>query len=197
MRKIPFLMMCCLLAMTGLAFGADPAWDPPPWGLNLEQLNQLFRQQYKNGLISEDKGRLEIDLPYSPSKSMKISKGEVVALVSKEDPSQASRLYGYTFEGKVFGKVNFFRDRPEVFPQTVIRGLQKAYPQGRTSPSIGRPGALPYFEYNSDQLYVFTNDRGVYFYDPKILEILAKGYQQKMDAIDKKYREEYSERPSP
>jgi hypothetical protein len=191
MRKIPFLMMCCLLAATGPAFGADPAWEPPPWGLNLEQLNQLFKQHYKDGLIFEDKGRVEIELQYSPSKSMRIPKGDVVALVSKEDPSKASRLYGYAFEGKVFGKVNLFRDRPEVFPQTVIRALQKAYPQSKISPSIGKAETVPSFEYKSDQLYIFTNERGVYYYHFLTLEKLAKGYEKKMDDINLKMRDEW------
>ena len=195
MRRIPFLMMCCLLAATGSAFGADPAWEPPPWGLNLEQINQLFKQHYKDGLILEDKGRVEIELQYSPSKSMRIPKGDVVALVSKEDPSKASRLYGYAFEGKVFGKVNLFKDRPEVFPQTVIRALQKAYPQGRISPSFGKADPVAFFEYKSDQLYIFTNERGVYYYHFQTLERLAKGYQEKMDAIDRKDRKEEREKP--
>jgi hypothetical protein len=184
-------MICCLLAMTGLASGADPAWDPPPWGLNLEQLNQLFKQQYKDGQISEDKGRVEIEIPYSATKVMKLLKGEVVALLYKEVPSGANRLYGYAFEGKIFGKVNLFKDRPEIFPQTVLRALQKAYPQGRITPPIGRTGSSPSFEYKSDQIYVFTNDKGVYYYHPPILDRLVKDYQQKSDAMDQKFRDEY------
>lgn len=161
-----------LFSGTGLSQGND--WTLLPWGLNLEELTQAFKEKAKTGQIKEDKDRSEIEFQHEPTKSFKIRKGKVVALLSLTDPSTPGRLYGYAFEGKIFGRVIFFKDHPEFFPETVIRKLKEQYPQGKINRNFNSPRSIPFFEYKSNELYVFSTERGVFYYEPNVLERVVR-----------------------
>ncbi len=175
-RKIflPLSVIVFFILLAGTAFSQDIDWTPPPWGLNLEELNKAFKEKNKTGQIREDKDRSEIELQYTPEKSIKFRRGKVTALLVSTDPSTYGRLFGYSFEGKFFGRAIFFKDHPEFFPETVIRILKEKYPQGRVLRSFGTARSSPYFEYKSDQLYVFSSERGVFYYNPYTLEKIVK-----------------------
>jgi hypothetical protein len=188
---IPIFMTLGLFwgAGAGLAGGED--WTPPPWGLKLQGLDLVVKEKNKNLRIEEDKTRAEIELQYAPAKSMKIKRGKVTAWLSSTDSSTPGRLYGYAFEGIFFGRVIFFKDRPDIFPETAPRNLKDRYPQGKIVRTYGSGSSQSFFEYRSDQLYLFSTDRGVYFYEPKTLEkvlqiemgqIEAEGQRMEKDA---------------
>ncbi len=171
-RVIVTMGLFLFLCETGFSQGNH--WTLLPWGLNLEELNRTFKEKNQTGQISEDKYRSEIVLQYSPVKSLKARKGKLVALLSSTDPSTPGRLYGYAFEGKIFGRAIFFKDHPEIFPETVIGNLKKQYPQGKIIRNFSTPPSVPSFEYKSDQLYIFSTERGVFYYEPLVLEKVVK-----------------------
>jgi hypothetical protein len=180
----------------GLSRGDD--WIPPPWGLNLEELNQIFKEKNKTGQIKEDKDRPEIEFQYTPVKAIKVKRGRVVALVSSIDPSTPGSLYGYSFKGKIFGRVVVFKDHPEFFPETVARILKERYPQGRVSRTVSTARNFSFFEYKTDQLYVFSTERGVFYYQPDVLEKVVRieqgQFNQEEERIDREIREDPSMR---
>jgi hypothetical protein len=181
----------------GLSRGDD--WTPPPWGLNLEELNLIVKEKNKTGLIQEDKNRSEFELQYSNAKAIKVKRGKVVALIISSDASKPGRLYGYSFEGKFFGRVIFFKDHPEFFPETVPRTLKEKYPQGRILRSFSTASSISFFEYRTDQLYIFSTERGVFYYEPNVLEKVVRIEQgqniQEEERIDREVREKGSTTP--
>ncbi|MBI5603215.1 MAG: hypothetical protein HY879_07655 [Deltaproteobacteria bacterium] len=181
--------------LSGTAFSQSIDWGPPTWGKNLEELNQIFIEKNKSGLIKEDKERSEIELQYTPAKSLKIRRGNLTALISAADPSSAGRLYGYSYEGKFFGKVVLFKDHPEFFPETILRTLKEKYPQGKIYRTFGTGQTMPLFEYKSDQLYVFTTSRGVFFYEPNLLGQVLKRDQNQVEQELQRYEKEMRGKP--
>ena len=172
---------------SGLGLSQGDDWTLLPWGLNLEELNQALKEKSKTGLIREDKDRSEIEFQYGPAKSFKIRRGKVIALLSSTVPSSPGHLYGYTFEGKIFGRVLLFKDYPEFFPETIIRNLKEQYPQGRIVRNFSTPRSIPFFEYKSDQLYVFSTERGVFYYEPYVLEKVMRIEQGIFSLEERKY----------
>ena len=73
-RILPLSVLGFFILLAGTAFSQDIDWTPLPWGLNLEELNQAFKEKYKTGQIREDKERSEIELQYSPTKSIKFKR---------------------------------------------------------------------------------------------------------------------------
>jgi hypothetical protein len=187
-RLIICLGFFVFFSAAGLSRGND--WEPLPWGLNLEELNQAFKEKYKNGEIREDKDRLEIELQYSPTRSVKFTGGKLKALLSSTDTSLGGHLYGYSYDGKFFGKVMFFRDYPQMFPETVIKILKEKYPQGRVYQNFTMSRPTPIFEYKSDQLYVFSTTRGVFYYEPGVLNRIAKIQQGEADQAIQRQEQE-------
>jgi hypothetical protein len=189
--KIRFMIWIGFLMIffgINICWGND--WELFPWGLNLEELNQAVKQKDQNRQIKEDLVRSEIEFQYAPAKSFKIRRGKVVALLSLTNPSSPGRLYGYAFEGKIFGRVIFFKDNPEIFPETVARTLLKEYPQGKIFRTFGPTRTIPYFEYRSNQLFVFSTDRGIFYYDPSVLETVLKIELEQFKLQELKYEEE-------
>ena len=182
---------------SGMGLSRADDWTSPPWGMELEQLNKAFKEKYKTGLIQEDKNRSEIELQYAPAKAIKIKRGRVVALVSLTDASKPGRLYGYSFEGFFFGRVIFFKDHPEFFPETVISTLKEKYPQGRILRTFGTARSISFFEYKSDQLYVFSTERGVFYYEPNVLEKVIRIEQGQISQEEQKFDKELREKSSP
>lgn len=196
-KSIVITIIGCTVYFLGFAgmtacWGND--WTLLPWGLNLEELNQAFKEKYNTGQIKEDKDRSEIEFHFAPAKSFKVRKGKVVAWLSSTDPSRPARLYGYAYEGKIFGRVIFFKDYPEIFPETVAKNLKEKYPQGKVFRNFGATRAIPFFEFKSDQLYVFSTERGVFFYEPHVLETVLRIEQglfdQEEQRLDQKLRDQ-------
>lgn len=187
-RLIVYVGLFLFFSGTGLSHGDD--WTPLPWGLDLEGLNQGFKEKNKAGRIQEDKDRPEIELQYALAKAIKFKRGRLVALLSSTDPSKPGRLYGYAFEGKFFGRAIFFRDYPEFFPETVTRILKERYPQGKVFRNFGTTRNLSFFEYKSDQLYVFSTEKGIFYYEPNILAKVIKMGQGQIEKEEQKFDEE-------
>jgi hypothetical protein len=182
-----------LLTIAGPGMGEGLDFGPFPWGLSLEEINGSFNEKNQIGQVREDKYRTEIELQYAPTKAIKARKGNLSALIWTSNPSMAGRLYGYTYDGKFFGRVIFFKDHPEIFPETVIGTLKGKYPQGRTYRSFTRDHFISLFEYKSEQLYVFNTERGIFFYDPNVLEKVIKKYQSENELEMKKFEEKQPE----
>ncbi len=196
---IAWFVLCLVFSLffsgTGLTSGDE--WTLLPWGLNLEKLNQAFKEKYKTGEIREDKGRPEFEFYFAPGKSFKIRRGKVVALLSLTDPAKPGQLYGYAYDGKIFGRTILFKDHPELYPETVIRNLKEQYPQGKVILNFSSDRKPPYFEYKSDQIYVLLTERGVYFYEPSVLEKVVKTEQELFDREEKRIDQKRSEEGGP
>jgi hypothetical protein len=190
------LILCLgfLLFFLGMGLTSENEWTLLPWGLNLEELNQAVKEKFKTWQIKEDKDRSEIEFQYAPTRSFKIRRGKLTALLSLTDSSTPGRLYGYAYEEKFFGRVVFFKDHPELFPETVIRNFKEQYPQGKVFRSFSTTRGISYFEYKSDQLYVFVTERGVFYYEPTVLEKVVRielgVYDQEEKKIDQKARDQ-------
>jgi hypothetical protein len=187
-RFVSALGLILFLFGAGLARGDD--WAPTSWGLNLHELNLVVKEKNKTFQIEEDKTRAEIELQYAPTKSIKIKRGKVTALLSSTDSSAPGRLYGYAFEGNFFGRVIFFKDHPEIFPETVPRTLKEQHPQGKIIRNYSSGRTLSSFEFKSDRLYLFSTDRGVYYYDPNILEKAVRIEQGQISEEEQRIEEE-------
>ena len=159
-------------SVIGSSRGDD--WTILPWGLNLAELNQAFKDKFKTGQIKEDKDRSEFEFQYAPAKSFKVRKGKVAALLISTEPSSPGHLYGYAFEGKIFGRVILYNDHPEFFPETLIRKLKEQYPQGKIIQNFSSSRIISFFEYKSNHLYIFSTDRGVFYYEPNVLEKVVR-----------------------
>jgi hypothetical protein len=114
-----------------------------------------------------------------------------VALVSSTDSSSAFRLFGYAYEGKFFGQAIFFKDHPEFFPETINSSLKKKYPQGKIVRSLGGNRIISAFEFKSDKLFVFTAEKGIYFYEPTMLEKIVKKFQGQLDQEKERVEKEW------
>ncbi|OGP49557.1 MAG: hypothetical protein A2Y79_10935 [Deltaproteobacteria bacterium RBG_13_43_22] len=193
-RLIVYIGLFFFFFGMGATYGDD--WTPLPWGLNLEELNQAFKEKNKAGRIQEDKDRPEIELQYALTKSLKVRIGKLKALLSSTDPSKPGRLYGYAFEGKFFGRVIFFKDHPEYFPETVPRTLKEKYPQGKIIRSFSTDRSLSSFEYKTDHLYVFSTGNGVFFYEPNILEKAIRMGQGQINLEEQRSQKELWEKTS-
>lgn len=187
------LIISLLLSFPDLGWNQTYDWEPLPWGLTIEGLNSANKARGKTGQIREDKERVEIELQYTPGKSLRISRGELVALVNSPDPSMAGNLFGYSYEGKFFGQVFYYKDHPGLFPETVIGLLKKKYPLGATNRSFGATRIVSVFEFKSDKLYVFTSERAVFFYDPLILEGVVIKFAGQADRETEKFEKKLRE----
>lgn len=172
-------------------------WGPFQWGVSLDALNSSMNEKNQIGQVREDTFRIEIEIQYTPTKVVKIRKGSLVALNWSANPSMAGRLYGYSYEGKLFGRVFFFKDYPEIFPETVIGTLKKKYPEGRIYRSFVKDRFISLFDYRTDQQYVFTTERGIFFYDPAVLEKLVKKSQAENEEEIKRFEEKQPDIKAP
>jgi hypothetical protein len=170
-------------------------WEPLPWGLNLEQLNQAYQKKVPNGQIKADKERTEIEIQYSPLKIIKAKGGELTALISSRDSSSSYRLFGYSYEGKFFGQAIYFKDHPEFFPETINSTLKKKYPEGRNIRTFTGTQMTSFFEFKSENLYVFSSEKGVFFYDPYTLEMVVKKFQDIVDQEKERFLKKWRDKP--
>ncbi len=187
----------------GVGFGQGYDWELLPWKLNLEELNRAFKEKHQDGQIREDKQRNEFEFQFSPVRSVKVNRGDLVALVSVRDPSASPKLYGYAYKGKFFGRVLLFKDHPEFFPETVNNRLKETFPQGRVFRSYGNildttrshVRSQTIFEFKSDKIYAFTAEKGIFFYEPVILEEVANKAQGQADERVRRYEEPLRDAP--
>ena len=194
-RRIGWVCLIGLLILwSARAFGQAYELEPFRWGMNLEELNQALKEKQGSGLIREDKERIQIDLQYSPFKTIRIPRGRLAALVLAADPSKSGRLFGYLYDGKLVGKITLFKDTPEIYPEKTIRQLKEKYPQGRLYRSYGTASSLPLFEYKTEDLVLFSTEKGILFYDPARLETIVKSSQKQIELDDKKYDQEMREK---
>jgi hypothetical protein len=164
-----FLMTSCLWANSG----RTAVIEPFHWGLTVEELNQvLAKERSADSILREDPSRSAIVLPYTSLKSLKIQGGRIKALVEVKKgagPESIGRLFGYVCDGRLFGRVELFRYTPGASPTEITRRLKESFPEGKIVRSFGGSSTVSSFEYRRNDLYVFTNEDGVYYFEPLTL----------------------------
>ncbi len=181
---------------------SDDPWERPRFGVTLQETNQELNRKNPQLRIEDDLSRAEIELQYSPTKSIKLKRGRLTAWVIAGLPSSPGRLFGYAYEGLFFGRVVYFKDHPEIFPETAPKVLKEKYPQGKLIRLFGsthRP--ISYFECKTEDLYLFTTERGIYYYDPAILERMIKveleRIEQQTQRMEKESRQDLPQAGTP
>jgi hypothetical protein len=186
-------LICCLWAKTGKAAGVEPF----NWGLTVEELNKsLSKEASVDFILREDASRSAIELPYTPLKSLKIPKGRLTALIQVKKsagPDSMGRLFGYGYDGKIFGRVELFQQTPWASLPEITRGLKEKFPEGKIFRSFGGQKSVSYFEYRGKDLYVFTNEAGVYYFEPLALNMVIREEQKVLDEKESKFREDTRE----
>ncbi len=171
--RIVFLLVGLLL-FPWKGFGADLGLSSLPWGVSLEDLNRLYQEQVNpQGELKPDLQRFEIDLQIQPRQSVKIPKGDLVALVETPKgagPSGLGRLFGYLWEGKFFGRVLLFKDHSPLTSPEAAQLLKTLYPEGKLFRKFTGTTMSHHFELDSERMLIFMNDQGVFYYDPLVLK---------------------------
>ena len=188
-RLMAFAVYCltgCLWANTGKAAGIEPFH----WGMTPEELTQvLSKGGSSDSILREDSDRSRIELPFAPLKSLKISRGRLLALVEVKKsagPESLGKLFGYAYDGRFFGRVELLSQTPGTSLQEVIRGLKERFPEGKVFRSFSGPKPVIYFEYRGSDLYVFTNEAGVYYFEPLTLNKVLREEQKVRDEKESK-----------
>jgi hypothetical protein len=174
-------------------FGEDLRLSPLRWGLNLEELNRVYQEQVNpQGELKLDLQRFEIDLQIQPGQSVKIPKGDLVALAETPrggGPSTQGRLFGYLWEGKFFARVLLFKDHSPLSSSEAAQRLKVLYPEGRLFRRFTGTVMSSQFESAADRLLIFTNDQGVFYYDPDILKKVLRESQRVQQEREERRRE--------
>jgi hypothetical protein len=162
----------------------------PVLPMTLDELNQVWAKTgQENTAFREETLRLNVILPYNPLKAVKAPRGRLstVFLVRKNEGSLGiGKLFGYLHNGKFFCRAQLYKDTPERSAQEVISGLKKQYPAGKVFRNITEPIPFTQFEYLSDEIYVFTNEEGVYYCEPYVLSKAVREALQVLDAREAK-----------
>jgi hypothetical protein len=187
-------LTCCLWTKTGMAAGVESFH----WGLTVEELNQaLSKGESVDFILREDTSRPDIELPYTPLKKLKIPRGRLTALdqVKKSaGPDSLGQLFGYGYEGRFFGRVELFKQTPWTSLPEITRALKEKFPEGKVIRSFSGPKTFSYFEYRGTDLYVFTNEQGVYYFEPLSLNKVIRDEQKIAGDKDSKELEEMREK---
>jgi hypothetical protein len=183
----------CLWIKTGEAAGIEPYhW----WGMTLEELTKVIsREGLSDSVLREDTSR-SIVLPYTPLKSLKITGGRLTALVEVKKtagPESLGRLFGYAYDGRFFGRVELFKQTPWSSLLEITRTLKEKFPEGKVSRSFSGPKTVSYFEYQGNDLYVFTTEDGVYYFEPLTLKNVLREEQKVQGDKESKFQEETRE----
>ncbi len=183
-------LISCLWIKTGEAAGIEPLH----WGMTLGDLTQaLSKEGSTDVILREDPSRSSMVLPYTPLKSLKISGGRITALVEVKKsaaPESLGRIFGYAYEGRFFGRVESFKQTPWSSLQEIIRKLKEKFPEGKVVRTLSGAKTFSYFEYRGKDLYVFTNEEGVYYFDPLTLNTVVREEQKALGEKESKYQEE-------
>jgi hypothetical protein len=187
-------LTCCLWTKTGMAAGVEPFH----WGLTVEEFNQsLSKEGSADFILREDTSRLDIELPYTPLKTLRITRGRLTALSQAKKsagPDSLGRLFGYAYDGRFFGRVELFKQTPWTSIPEIIRGLKEKFPEGKVFRSYGGTQSVSFFEYRGNDLYVFTNEQGVYYFEPLSLDKVIRDEQKIVDDRESKSKEELREK---
>ena len=192
------LFLVGLLLFPWEGFAEDLAFSPLRWGLNLEDLNRLYQEQINpQGELKPDPQRFEIDLQVEPRQSVKIPKGDLVALVETPKDSGSSglgRLFGYLWEGKFFGRVLLFKDHSPLTLSDAAQRLKTLYPEGRLFRKFTGTVMSFHFELESERMRIFMNDQGVFYYDPLVLKkVLRETERENQDRWKKEGERRFQE----
>ena len=187
-------LICCLWTKTGEAVGIEPF----RWGMTLEELTQVFSKGgSSDSILREDSHRSVIQLPYNPLKSIRIHQGRVKALVEVKKsagPESLGRLFGYAYEGRFFGLVELFKQTPWSSLSEITRVLKEKFPEGKVFRSFSGPKTVSYFEYRGNDLYVFTNEEGVYYFELMTLDKVLREEQKAVSDKESKVQEDFREK---
>ena len=187
-------LICCLWANTGEAAGIEPFH----WGMTLEELTQvLSKEGSSDSILREDPSRQSIELPYTPLKSLKISQGRLKALVEIKKtagPESLGRLFGYAYDGRFFGRVELFKQTLWSSLPEITRALKEKFPEGKVFRNISGPKTVSYFEYRGNDIYVFTNEEGVYYFEPLTLNKVLREEQKFLGEKESIFQEEVREK---
>jgi hypothetical protein len=186
-------LVCSLWTKTGESAGIEPY----RWGMTLEELTQVFSKGgSSDSILREDPSRSSVVLPYTPLKSAKITAGRITALVEVKKsagPESLGRLFGYARDGRLFGRVELFKQTPWFSLSDITRKLKEKFPEGKVFRSFSGQKTVSYFEYREKELYVFTGDEGVYYFEPSTLNKVVLEEKKSLDEKDSKFQEETRE----
>jgi len=170
--RVVILIGCLLFPWEG--HGDELQLSPLRWGSNLEELNRVYQEQINpQGELKLDQQRFEIDLQIQARQTVKIPKGGLVALVETSagaGSSSLGRLFGFLWEGKFFGRVILFKDHPPLTSSEAAQRLKTLYPEGRLFRKFTGTAMSNHFELDSEQMTIFINDQGVFYYEPSVLK---------------------------
>jgi hypothetical protein len=191
MKKTTWLVMVAwgLAMLSGLPAGAG---EPGPfrWGMTLEEMNQAWAGSGQTEtILREEPTRLNIILPYNPLKSIQARRGRlaIVFQVKKTEGSLSiGKMFAYLYDGKLFCRVQLLKDTAAFSTQEVVSRLKKQYPEGKVYRSITGPTPTTHFEYLTNELYVFSNEEGVYFCEPYVLSKAVREAQQGLEVREAK-----------
>ncbi|MBI5585723.1 MAG: hypothetical protein HY892_18080 [Deltaproteobacteria bacterium] len=191
MKKYCLFMILGLLLVPVKSHGDDLGMKVLSWGLTLEELNRVYQEKVNPGAaLREDSAVYEIELQMSPNKTQKIPRGGLTAVqetTREAGPTAVGKPFGYLWEGKFFGRVLLYANKPGVSRTQMARNLKDLFPEGRLFHKFAGGLMITDFELNSDKLTIFTNERGVFFYEPAVLKrvIREEGRSQQ----EREYRE--------
>jgi len=171
--------------------GEDFGMKALGWGMTLEDLNRVYQEKVNPGAaLRADLSIYEIELQVSPNKTMKIPRGflTVIQETTREAaPGAVGKPFGYLWEGKFFGRVVLFANLTGQSRTQVARDLKARYPEGRLFHKFSGGSMITDFELNADKMTIFTNERGVYFYEPDVLKRVIR--EEGRNIQDREYRE--------
>jgi hypothetical protein len=174
MNSLQVLILIVLLLFPWEGHGDELQLSPLRWGLTLEELNRVYRDQINpQGELKIDLQRFEIDLQIQPHQSVKIPKGGLVALTETPQSTGSSglgRLFGYLWEGIFFGRVLLFKDHPPLTSPEAAQRLKTLYPEGKLFRKFTGTAMSHHFELDSVTMSIFMNDQGVFYFDPLVLK---------------------------
>jgi hypothetical protein len=172
--------------------------EPFRWGMTLEELTQVFSKEgSSDSTLREDSSRSVIELPYTPLKSIRIHQGRLKALVEVKKsagPESLGRLFGYAYEGRFFGRVELFKQTARSSFSEITRALTEKFPEGKVFRSFSGPKTVSYFEYRGNDLYVFTNEEGTYYFEPLALNNVISDEKKALGEKESKFQEETREK---
>jgi hypothetical protein len=191
MKKYFLLLIIASLLIPGKGWGDDLGMKVLSWGLTLEELNRVYQEKVNpGGALRVDPAAYEIELQVQPNKTLKVPRGGLTAIqetTREAGPGAVGKPFGYLWEGKFFGRVVLYANKPGLSRTQMARELKAQFPEGRLFHKFSEGLMITDFELNSEKMTVFTNERGVYFYDPALLKRV--GREAEREQQHREYRE--------
>ncbi len=191
MKKSNLFIFILLLLLPVQGRGEDFGMQALSWGMTLEELNRVYQEKVNpNGALREDPVVHEVELQVEPNKTMKIPRGGLKAILETArdaGPTAFGKPFGYLWEKKFFGRIALYANLPGQSRTQVARDLKARYPEGRLFHKFSGGLMITDFELRSDQMTIFTNERGVYFFDPDVLKRVIR--EEGRNIQEREYRE--------